>query len=507
MAATDRRDQLSGFSNYGLTTVDLGAPGTDILSTFPGNTYGTISGTSMATPHVSGAVSLLLAAAPTLTGLEAKAIIMQSVDVIPALQGRTVTGGRLNVYTMLAGLDDTPPDAVSDLAVQSTGSTTAVLAWTATGDDGAVGTASSYDLRYSTSPIDSTNFDSATPVPGTPAPKAAGGAESFEVSGLDYNTQYYFALVVADEQDNRSGVSNSPNGTTLGAPHLAYAPASFSADLLTGGTDTQTLTIQNTGEGTLDFSFPTGAMQSGPMAVSPSLLPSWLHANPPAGRVNAGESMEVHLVFNATGLYGGNYNETVMFATNDHTQESAPLYVSLHVTNAPDVATSPLELDYGVRFVGTCSNQDLVVRNVGTSALSVSGISVINPDFSVESDGLLARHRREPNPRRLLLPLVGEPVGVAALVPAAQQRHDQHRHQRSRPSDVQGQVVRRRRGPTGDLGQPALPLRGLVHRGQRDARALDFEQRRQRSHLLAGHRGPGQQCGAFAPGNRGPNAG
>ncbi|HXV13377.1 MAG TPA: S8 family peptidase, partial [Candidatus Krumholzibacteria bacterium] len=52
VASTDHRDNLSGFSNFGLTTVDLGAPGTDILSTFPNNTYGTISGTSMATPHV-----------------------------------------------------------------------------------------------------------------------------------------------------------------------------------------------------------------------------------------------------------------------------------------------------------------------------------------------------------------------------------------------------------------------------------------------------------------------
>ena len=62
VAATDSADGLASFSNYGATTVDLGAPGVGILSTTPGNTYSTYSGTSMATPHVSGAAMLILSA-------------------------------------------------------------------------------------------------------------------------------------------------------------------------------------------------------------------------------------------------------------------------------------------------------------------------------------------------------------------------------------------------------------------------------------------------------------
>ena len=97
VAATDENDQKAGFSNYGATTVDLGAPGVNIRSTTPGNTYSFYNGTSMATPHVSGAAALLLAEAPSLTVAQLKAAILDNVDPVAALAGLTVTGGRLNV--------------------------------------------------------------------------------------------------------------------------------------------------------------------------------------------------------------------------------------------------------------------------------------------------------------------------------------------------------------------------------------------------------------------------
>ncbi|MEM8831445.1 MAG: S8 family serine peptidase [Cyanobacteria bacterium P01_G01_bin.19] len=104
VAATDDSDNLAGFSNFGRTTVDLGAPGVDILSSVPGNGYALFNGTSMATPHVAGVVSLLLAEEPGLSAEEAKDIILSSVDPIPALEDRTVTGGRLNAFNSLAEL-------------------------------------------------------------------------------------------------------------------------------------------------------------------------------------------------------------------------------------------------------------------------------------------------------------------------------------------------------------------------------------------------------------------
>ncbi len=104
VAATDDRDNLAGFSNFGATSVDLGAPGVDTLSTIPGGGYGFKSGTSMATPHVAGVASLLLAEEPGLSPEEVKNLILTGVDPLPDLEGRTVSGGRLNAFNSLSEL-------------------------------------------------------------------------------------------------------------------------------------------------------------------------------------------------------------------------------------------------------------------------------------------------------------------------------------------------------------------------------------------------------------------
>jgi subtilisin family serine protease len=101
VAATDHNDAKASFSSYGLTTVDLGAPGDDILSTVPGDGYDHFSGTSMATPHVSGAAALIKGYNPNLSALELKSILMESVDLVDSMDGITVTGGRLNINNAL----------------------------------------------------------------------------------------------------------------------------------------------------------------------------------------------------------------------------------------------------------------------------------------------------------------------------------------------------------------------------------------------------------------------
>ncbi|MBI5266380.1 MAG: fibronectin type III domain-containing protein [candidate division Zixibacteria bacterium] len=99
--------------------------------------------------------------------------------------------------------------------VAQTTSTSVTLTWTAKGDDGGTGTASQYDLRYSTAPITTSNWGTATVVTGLPAPKAAGSTETFTVNGLTSSTTYYFALKVADEVPNWSALSNVISRTTL----------------------------------------------------------------------------------------------------------------------------------------------------------------------------------------------------------------------------------------------------------------------------------------------------
>jgi thermitase len=101
VAASDNRDRLAPFSNHGDLAVDLAAPGVDILSTVPGGGYGWASGTSMSTPHVSGAAALLWAASPGASVSQIKSALLDGVDPVAAFAGRTVTGGRLNVLSSL----------------------------------------------------------------------------------------------------------------------------------------------------------------------------------------------------------------------------------------------------------------------------------------------------------------------------------------------------------------------------------------------------------------------
>jgi subtilisin family serine protease len=109
VAATDQDDALASFSNYGATSVDLAAPGVNIGSTYPGNDWWYMSGTSMATPHVSGAAALVWSLFPSATVAGVRAALLERVDPKPGLAGKTVTGGRLNAYRALGGIPATPP--------------------------------------------------------------------------------------------------------------------------------------------------------------------------------------------------------------------------------------------------------------------------------------------------------------------------------------------------------------------------------------------------------------
>ena len=95
--------------------------------------------------------------------------------------------------------------------------------WTATGDDGVIGTAYLYDVRYMANvPVTEANWDSATRATGEPAPANAGSFEVFTVTGLVGDTTYYLALKVMDEQGNLSGISNVAVATTATPPAGAW---------------------------------------------------------------------------------------------------------------------------------------------------------------------------------------------------------------------------------------------------------------------------------------------
>jgi subtilisin family serine protease len=101
VAAIDSGGAKAGFSNFGSTTVDLGAPGVSTLSTTPFNSYSFFSGTSMASPHVAGALALVKSVNPSLTANQLRTQILATTTPTPSMVGITVTGGRLNVATAL----------------------------------------------------------------------------------------------------------------------------------------------------------------------------------------------------------------------------------------------------------------------------------------------------------------------------------------------------------------------------------------------------------------------
>jgi len=111
VAAINNRGELAYFSNYGPKSVHVAAPGVNVYSTYK-NGYDSLSGTSMATPHVSGLAALLLAQNPTWTYKDVKDRIMASARPLANLRGRIITGGLADAYYALTGL--TPPPDPND---------------------------------------------------------------------------------------------------------------------------------------------------------------------------------------------------------------------------------------------------------------------------------------------------------------------------------------------------------------------------------------------------------
>ena len=101
VAALDNTDNLTSFSNYGEKTVHIAAPGKDILSTWLGDQYREASGTSMATPQVSGVAALIISASPNISVAKLKERLLKSVDKIDSLTGKIASGGRLNAAKAL----------------------------------------------------------------------------------------------------------------------------------------------------------------------------------------------------------------------------------------------------------------------------------------------------------------------------------------------------------------------------------------------------------------------
>lgn len=212
VAATDHNDNKASFSNFG-QTVDIAAPGVDVLSTVINNGYALNSGTSMACPHMAGAVAVIRSKFPALTDRQSLDRLIGTADMVPQLQG-VIAGGRLNLNNALDD-DSIPPSDPTDLRLIAKATSTMKIGFKGSGDDGTAGQASQYDIRISSQPIHAGNFEAATRVNVPIAPVNAGVPIEVEVS-VPPRQYTYFAVRALDNLANPSGIITA--GPYLGAP-------------------------------------------------------------------------------------------------------------------------------------------------------------------------------------------------------------------------------------------------------------------------------------------------
>ena len=178
------------------------------------NFSGATAVTGIPTPTASGTNQTV-----NISGLAANTMYhfaMKSSDEVP----NPSSISNLPSATTLNSTDVLAPAMVTDLSTDSLTPTSVRLTWTAPGDDLSNGTASQYDVRYSTNIITAANFTSATAIGNEPVPTVAGTVEHVTITGLVASTTYYFAMKSADEVPNWSVLSNLPNAVTAATPDV-----------------------------------------------------------------------------------------------------------------------------------------------------------------------------------------------------------------------------------------------------------------------------------------------
>ncbi|NOX17864.1 MAG: S8 family serine peptidase [Chlorobi bacterium] len=253
---------------------EASAPGVSVRSSTLGTSYGYKSGTSMASPHVAGAIALLKQFAPSLTGREIKmALYNTAVDLGTTGEDNDYGTGVIDVYAAFLSLgtpDDIPPTTITDLSVVNVYSNGYDLTWTAPSDDSQNGVVA-YDIRVSDTPINNDNdFETATQVSfGSPA--EAGQTETLQISGLDFNDIKYYAIKSRDIWNNVAAMSNAVMAETYGAPEISVTPEALDYPAVEVGTVfDDAIAIENISaeQSTLDYTvslenntFPMGAVK------------------------------------------------------------------------------------------------------------------------------------------------------------------------------------------------------------------------------------------------------
>ncbi len=282
-------DPVASFSSRGPSTCggtgsllikpEVSAPGVSVRSSGTATGYSLKSGTSMAAPHVAGAVALLKQAAPNLTGRQIlEALYYSSKDLGVSGEDNNYGMGLIDVYAaylLLAVPDTTPPTQITDLSVSNPTSNSLSLQWTVPYDSSANGV-TGYDIRYSLLPItDLNSFNNAQQIPFQGTPGNFGSTENVLVSGLNFNTTYYFSVRATDMYGNWSLLSNSASGITWTAPQIAVEPLSITRNVLPGSNHQDTIIISNISllPSTLDFSISLENNNFPETLISTNIIP------------------------------------------------------------------------------------------------------------------------------------------------------------------------------------------------------------------------------------------
>lgn len=208
VASTDRHDQKSSFSQWGSRNVDVAAPGTDILSTVPGGQHLYMSGTSMATPHVTGVAGLIASEHPGADAGEIKRRLIHGSDRPPGLDYVSVSRGRVNAAASLEH-DQIPPEELHNLEVKAVGSQGVTLVWDTPADDGKTGPpVGTVELRASSEPINEDNFADAR-VFDLASPGGARSSSRYTQSPELVEHKLFLAAQAVDNVGLRSGLQTT----------------------------------------------------------------------------------------------------------------------------------------------------------------------------------------------------------------------------------------------------------------------------------------------------------
>ena len=251
---------VAGLSNSNLTynSVDLSwnSPGDDgntgtatsydirysISPINDGNWATVLQLTGEPAPLVAGTVQTV-----TVTNLSPSTAYYFAIKTSDEVPNVSALSNVSSANTLPPPLDIISPLSVSNLAVSNATLNSVLLGWVAPGDDGNTGTATSYDIRYSTSLITNANWTTATQITSEPSPLIAGTVQSMTVSGLSSNTTYYFAIKTSDEVPNVSDLSNVPSGATLSQASLLSVNTTLADVDPTNNRRVIGITIANTG--------------------------------------------------------------------------------------------------------------------------------------------------------------------------------------------------------------------------------------------------------------------